>query len=582
MEGVADAARRQGSAQKARRAGPVVPLLAATVVASGTLLLVLGSRLTFFLDDWEFLLYRPGWTAHSVLTPHGEHISIGPIVIYKLLQDTFGMDSAFPFRVVSTAVFLLSAVLLFVLLRGRIGDWLALVGASLILFLGAAWQDILWPFQIGYFGAMAAGQGALLALERRDRLGDRLACGLLTVSVLFSTLGLSFAAGAGTDIWLRRREWRRRIFIVLIPLALYGVWWIGWGHDAKTTASFHNLLTAPRYLFDSIGAGLASLLGLNTPSVRSHLPGVTFDRLLALAALLLAGWRLYRLRQVPPWLWVVAAVASAFWILAGVNTGPFRTPTESRYQYISGIFILLLATELMRGVRVGWRSLAVISVLAAAAVASNLKYLHDAYLSYKYTSDIEKADLGAIEVARARVAPSFVLDPGLADTEYVHVDAGAYLAATDRYGSPADTPAELVDAPDGPQVAADKVLAAALRLELVPGPVPAAGRVAGSSPKLIGSRSALLRRRDGCLTVRGNRAGAPKLLLRPGGVTMTSTAPQSTHLFLGRLSAGFPVELGSPSSRRAVLAIPQDRLQKPWRLLIDSSRPTTVCARSGG
>src|SRR3954467_2716410 len=130
---------------------PVVLLPGAMLVAAA-LLLYWGSRLTFLLDDWEFLLYRPGFTADSILTPHNEHISVAPILIYKALLATVGMGSGLPVRVASTIVFLIGAVLLFAYLRRRVGDWLALLGAAVILFLGAAWEDLLWSFQIGFMG----------------------------------------------------------------------------------------------------------------------------------------------------------------------------------------------------------------------------------------------------------------------------------------------------------------------------------------------------------------------------------------------------------------------------------------------
>ena len=53
---------------------PVLILLVWLLGASGCLLLVWGSKLTFLLDDWEILLYRPGFNAHAILDPHGEHI----------------------------------------------------------------------------------------------------------------------------------------------------------------------------------------------------------------------------------------------------------------------------------------------------------------------------------------------------------------------------------------------------------------------------------------------------------------------------------------------------------------------------
>ena len=54
--------------------------------------------------------------------PHNEHIVVAPVLIYKALLELFGMDSARPFQVASTATFLASAVLLFVWLRRRAGD----------------------------------------------------------------------------------------------------------------------------------------------------------------------------------------------------------------------------------------------------------------------------------------------------------------------------------------------------------------------------------------------------------------------------------------------------------------------------
>jgi hypothetical protein len=93
---------------------------------------------------------------------------VGPALVYKLLQTFFGMSSAMPYYAVSISLFLTSAVLLFAYLRSRVGDWLALLAAVLILFLGAAFEDLLWAFQLGYFASAAAGLGMLLALDRED------------------------------------------------------------------------------------------------------------------------------------------------------------------------------------------------------------------------------------------------------------------------------------------------------------------------------------------------------------------------------------------------------------------------------
>src|ERR1700704_3910534 len=188
---------------------PVSVLLGIAALAAVALLLMWGSKLTFLLDDWEFLLYRPGFNADSILAPHGEHISIAPILIYKALLATVGMGSSVPFLAVSIALFLATAILLFIYLRRRVDPWLALLGATIVLFLGPAFDDLLWDFQMGFLGSLACGLGALLLLERGDRRGDGLACALLSVGTAFSSLGLPFIAAACVDVGLRGERLRR-------------------------------------------------------------------------------------------------------------------------------------------------------------------------------------------------------------------------------------------------------------------------------------------------------------------------------------------------------------------------------------
>jgi len=40
------------------------------------------------------------------------------------------------------------------------------VATAILLFMGTAYQDLLWPFQISYLGSVAGGLGALALLER--------------------------------------------------------------------------------------------------------------------------------------------------------------------------------------------------------------------------------------------------------------------------------------------------------------------------------------------------------------------------------------------------------------------------------
>jgi hypothetical protein len=335
---------------------PVLLLLIWLFGASACLLLYLGSKLTFLLDDWEFLLYRRDFSADAILDPHGEHIVALPVLIYKALLATVGMGSALPYRVVSVGLFLLSAALLFAYLRRRVGDWPALAATAVVLFLGSAWEDLLWSFQMTYFGSVAAGLGALLALEREDRRGEVAACALLVVSILFSSLGLSFAIGAAVFVLLGD-ERRRRLYLFLVPLAVYALWWLGWGHTAESALSFHNVARTPLYVLDGLATSVGSATGLANNSVTVH-DRLIWSRPLAIALVFLAAWRLYRLPRVPRWFWVTLAIGGSFWVLAGFNQMPGREADASRYQYLGVVFALMIAAEVLRpelkrGLRIG-------------------------------------------------------------------------------------------------------------------------------------------------------------------------------------------------------------------------------------
>jgi len=562
------------AADASRLSAPVLIGLVWLTGISGVLLLYWGSKLTFLLDDWEFLLYRRDFD--SVFEPHGPHISVIPVLIYKGLLATVGMDSAFPFRVVSVGAFLISCLLLFVYLRRRVGQWPALAATAIVLFLGAGWEDLLWAFQIGYFGSMATGLGALLALERGGRRAGVLASALLTVSILFSSLGLPFIAGAAVFVLLRPDRWRR-LYVVAVPAAVFVLWWLGWGHDAESTASLDNLASTPVFVLDGIAASFASLFGL---ALTGEGPGgLDWGRPIAAVAIALGLWRAYRIGRLPDWVWVALAIAGSFWILAGINQMEGRDPWSSRYQYVGVVFTLLVAAELARGVRLTRGVLVVVLVTAAAAIAGNVQYLHRAYESYRFTSQLEKADLAALDLARGTVEPGFVLEESLADTGYVHVDAASYFSAADAFGSPAYDPAELAEAPAPARYAADKVLFGALRLGMAE--VPASTLPGGPREQAEAGPEGTIEVPSGsCLRVASDGAALPLLALPPGGGVFQAGAAPIADVKLTRFTEGeYPVdfEQGLASGGAAEIAIPPDRSPVPWKLLIETAGTTTVC-----
>jgi hypothetical protein len=547
---------------------PVLILLIWLAGASGCLLVYLGSKLTFLLDDWEFLLYRRGFDADTILDPHGEHIVAAPILIYKALLATVGMGSALPFRIVSTALFLLSAILLFAYLKDAVGQWLALAATAIVLFLGAAWEDLLWSFQIVYFGSVAAGLGALLALRRGGRRSDPIATALLVVSMLFSSLGLSFAIGAAVEVMLRPDRWRR-LYIFAVPLAVYALWWLGWGHTAESNLSIINMGKTPLYVLNGFASSIASASGLANHAVIGG-NRLVWVRPIAVALIFLAAWRLHRLGRVPAWFWVTLAVGGSFWILAGLNQMPGREPDASRYQYLGVVFLFLVAGELLRaererGLRLNYRPLAAaVAVVVAASLISNVQNLVSAWdHTYRPISQLEKADLGALEIAEGTVEPAFVLSEDLADTGFVHVEADRYLSAVEAFGSPAYDPAEIAESPSFARFAADKVLFGALRMGLAP---------------VLGKPEA------GCVEVPSDGIASTLLTVPPGRITLEAGAKPIDEIRLARFATGeFPILIeGLVPGEAAELVIPRDRAAAPWKLQLETAGTAIVCGLSGG
>ena len=92
---------------------------------------------TFNLDEWSWITQRRGSGLGTFLDPHNSHLSLVPVALYKLLFATAGLGDYVPYRVIGIVAHLAVAALVFVYARRRVGDFLALVGAGLMLLLFA-------------------------------------------------------------------------------------------------------------------------------------------------------------------------------------------------------------------------------------------------------------------------------------------------------------------------------------------------------------------------------------------------------------------------------------------------------------
>jgi hypothetical protein len=531
------------------------------VAASGALLIAWGSHITFLLDDWNLLLNRRGFDPHVLLDPHARHLILGPALIYKAIQSTIGMESRVPYDIAAIAAFLASVVLLFIYIRRRVGDWVALAAVLPVLVMGTAYEDLLSAFQIGYFGAMAFGIAALLALERRGRHGDAIACAALVASLAFAEIALAFAVGVAVAIALQRGPWRRA-WVPAVPLLLYAAWYPTFGQSGARLGpsgfSLHNVATSPPYILDGFASSVGSLLGVGTPELFGGTGGLEWGRALLIALVAVAVAWVLRSRS-PRLIWVLVplAIALSFWFLTAANFTFGRAPYASRYQYVGAVFVLMIAAELGSGWRPGWR--AVLATLAVGAVAAigNLQTLHRAYRTLSESSQVVRGGLAGLEIAADRVDPDLVLTPENSDHNYFTlVQAGPYLSAADKFGSPAYTESELATAPERARVAADKVLGAALPISLQP------ERSLG-----IGA----------CTTVVGTGPDAPVIDLPPEGATLSARRGLQAALGLRRYASGsFPVDPGFLRDDQR-LVIPTDRSSRPWQLRIETASSVTVC-----
>ena len=298
--------------------------------------------------------------------------------------------------------------MLFLYVRRRVGEWLALAAILPILFLGPSWDDLLFPFQMALFGSVACGIGALLLLERRDRLGtcSRWACCWSRCSS--STSGIPFVAG-GDD--------RARASTATAGGAPSSSW------------------SPPRSGCSGTPAG-ATRRRRSSPSTTSRdRPSYILDGLAPASRPARAGLERERQRRQPAGLGAAAAGAGAraWWSggstasggrlprLLGVAVAPARLlvphrrstrtrspgrPTAGRYQYLG---IVLMA---LRGLRAGRGSAGPAltpavawSFVGAAAALSNGAQLRDAANGLAGIAQQQRGGLAALELARGRVDP---------------------------------------------------------------------------------------------------------------------------------------------------------------------------------
>jgi hypothetical protein len=547
--------------------------LGALLVLTGAWLMYESRGTTLWFDDWIWALEYDDNSLGDFIRPHNGHPTLVPVLVYRLLFATVGIDGSAAFRAVGIGGHLLVVTVLFVYTLRRAGAAVALVAAVLILFLGPGWQNIVWGLQIGWLTSIACGLGALLALDRRDRAGDIAACALIFVTIAASGPGIAIAAGLIVEIV--RTRGLRGAWIALVPFGLFAVWWLAYQDSGAVR---RTITLVPGFAADSAAATLSALAGLSGPLLGEETASPGWGRPLAVAVAALVVWRLWRMERVPTRVWTLLAILGAFWVLTGVQRAGIGPAESSRYVYVGAVFAVALAVELVRDIVIPRRAWILVAAAVAVITVANVGDMRSGAAFLRDQGLLTRMGLAAVEIARPVVAPDQPVS-GIPGYPLVVVRAGEYFAVARDIGTPAATVDELAGAPENVRLRADEELAVMHGVTLRPseptrsGTPPAVDAVAGGE----------VTERDGCVEFTPAAAGPAEprpsleLTVPSAGLVVTGEATVAVR----RFADGFPAD---PIGRVApggsgLLAIRPDAAMQPWHARVTPAARITACGR---
>jgi hypothetical protein len=560
----------------ASREGPIAHLSLGGILTVAALVLWHLTRGTLFTaDDWLWITGRRAHSFSTLLDPYVGHLSLIPIASYQLMFHFFGLVHYWAYRVLIICGDLSCALLVYAYARPRVGELRALIPTALILFLGPGWTDILWSFQIAWLISIGAGIGALIALDRRDRVGDALACLLLCVALASQSVGIAFAVGTAVDVAVQRRRWADS-WIVIVPLALYGIWTAAYQNQTFALAGLPHVVP---FSAKAAAATLSSLVGLSGMSAANQTGtllrfGYPLLGLSALTLIWLVTRRRYSSRAVS-----ITVMLITFWVLTAVHRSD-RSPLTSRYLYADCVLAVLLIADLVAAWSPSIPGTLVVGIIALAACISNFDVLRSTSAVLRQQGAENRAYLTAINLAhRLRGRQPLLAYPILG------LSADQMLTAEAALGSPTETQVQLMTQPAPARAVVDSVLLAAGELRARPLRTAHAQRLGAQAalrPDLVTGGRALSR---GACTLVVPRPDSPS----PGSAQLEVTVPES-----GMTITGSPVTLAARrfgpefaslhtvvSSRPVGVEVLRDADPAPWHLRVSATGRALVCPPSG-
>jgi hypothetical protein len=395
----------------------------------------------------------------------------------------------------------------------------------------------------------------------------------LCVSLASASQGVAALAGAALIIGLGRDR-RRRLWVIVIPAILYGLWYLHWGRSASDThlALWTQLLP---YTFRALSTTAAALVGLARPDPTGnaapldHSLGVplAFALILAFVVALHRGWRPSRL------FWGVAATLVLLWVASCLsNIGGNRSPETERYVPTDAALLLICLCEAIPRPRLSRAGVTVACAAVAVVCATNAALFADARHGLAASARATRATLGALLIARDVVKPDLRLPGGPAGLE--DVEAGQFLSGARSFGTDAYSVAQLHAAGDADRHLADEMLIEAENIALQ-GATPTSAQLGANAPALAHGSG---RTSGPCVTTPGLLAA---LTVPQAGVLVTTHSGAAVNVGLSRFGSG-PTELSSlPGGHAATLRFPSDRAPEvPWLVWVSGGR-ARVCSIRG-
>jgi len=301
-----------------------------SLVAGFFVLLYCNRDQWFFGDEWDFIGHRGVVGAErSIWAPHTEHWSTGPILIYRALYHFYGLHTYVPYVVVLLLLHVAVAHLLWQLLRQAGVDVpLATALAAVYVVLGAGQENLLWAFQIGFIGSVAAGLAVLLLVNHGGRWGWRDAAAWLVsvVGLMFSGVMVTMVTVAGLTVFMRR-GWRQAALSVSVPAIVFLVWFfqIGDQNLDDSERTLDDLFEYPEYIWNGLRSSIEQTVGF---------PGAGAIIVLGLAAYLFRRAGLAAGRAAPAFACALGALMQFAIIAAGRAGLGVEQAGASRYTYI--------------------------------------------------------------------------------------------------------------------------------------------------------------------------------------------------------------------------------------------------------